>query len=337
VNALRQLPRVFAGAALLLFCSSSQLIAQQTEKVAQIGILVNGAPDARFDGVRTGLLRDLAQRGYVEGLNIRLEPRFAHDKLDKLGELAQELVERKVDLILALGGVPAAAAMKATSTIPVVYVIVTDPVAIGLAKSYERPGTNATGVTSLDPAQPRKQVALLREVLPSLERLAVLSDSTLPGADARGWAPLDREIDAAARAAGVEAQILNVKGPDPDLDGAFSAMVKERAQAVLVLEAPVALSHRKQIVELATANQLITLYPPRPADPSSALIFGVNFGDVYEHVPGYIEKVLKGANPGELPVTRLTRSQFIVNVKTARSVGVTIPPEVLQRADKVVE
>jgi putative ABC transport system substrate-binding protein len=335
MNARRLVSGILAGAALLLF--AMPLTAQQPEKIVQIGILVNSAPGPRFDEVRERLLRDLAQRGYVEGRDIRLEPRFAHDKLDKLGELAQELVERKVDLIVCLGGVPAAAAMKATSTIPVVYLIVTDPVAIGLAKSYERPGTNATGVTSLDPAQPRKQIALLKEVLPSLERLAVLSDSTLPGADARGWAPLDREIDAAARAAGVQAQILKVKGPEPDLDGAFSAMVKERAQAVLVLETPVALSHRKQIVDLATANHLLTLYPPRPADPSSALIFGVNFGDVYEHLPAYIEKILKGAKPGDLPVTVLTRSQFVVNVKTARSVGVTIPPEVLKRADKVVE
>ena len=308
--------------------------AQQPTKFT-VGVLVNSGPGPRYDGVRDQLLKDLAALGYVD--TIRIEPRFAHDRLEAFPKLTEELVAAKVDVIFAVGGVPAAAAMKVTSSIPIVYIIVTDPVAVGLAQSYERPGGNATGVTSLDPEQPKKQIALLREVIPQLKRLAVISDSTLPGADARGWAPLDRDIDAAAGAAGVGAFILKLKGPDPDLAGAFATIKKDGADAVLVLETPIALSHRKQIIEMATELRLATLYPPRPADPSSVLIYGVNFGDVYKYVPGYIDKILKGAKAGDLPITVLKRYEFVVNAKTARAIGLTIPAEVLKRADKVVE
>jgi putative ABC transport system substrate-binding protein len=326
-------------AILAVLCMSSTQVTAQTQrpsKAAQIGVLVNSARGPRFDEVSAQLVADLGKLGHVEGRDIRIEPRFADDKLDRLPELAAELVSLQVDVILCLGGVPAAAAMKATSTIPVVFLIVTDPVALGLARSYERPGGNATGVTSLDPEQPGKQIALLKELVPKLERLALLSDPTLPGADASGMVPLERDLDAAARAAGVRPFLHKVKGPDPALAAAFEDMMKQRVEAILVLETPVALSHRKQIVELATARRLPTLFPPRPADPASVAIFGTNFGDVYQYVPRIIDKILKGTKPGDIPVQVITRSELVINLKTAAEIGLPVAPELVARAVRVV-
>ena len=222
------------AASVCIVLDGSRGQAQQSAKPRVLGMLINGGPSPLVDSVRRQLAEDFAKLGYIEGQNLVLEPRFAHNQLDRFPELVAELVRLNVDVILALGGVPAAAAAKVTNTTPIVYLIVTDPVALGLAASYERPGGNLTGVTTLDPQQPSKQVAVLKEVLPRIQRLAILSDPTLPGGDERGWAPLDRALVEAARAQGLQAQVLKVKGPNPDLESAFSAMVKEGAEAVVI-------------------------------------------------------------------------------------------------------
>lgn len=312
-------------------------LAQQTVRPARIGVLVNGGPGPLFDGIRQRLLRDLGQLGYAEGQGIVIEPRFAHDQLDRLPALAAELVGLNVDILLGLGGVASSAAAKATKAIPVIFLIVTDPVALGLVSSYERPGGNVTGITSLDPQQPNKQFALLKEIVPNLERVAILSDPTLPGADQRGWAPGDRANDAAARALGLQPQILKVKGPDPDFEGAFATMVKERAQALVVMEVPVAQAHGKRIAELAAAHRLPSLFPMTISGAGGVITFGTAVRDGYQLIPGLIDKILKGAKPADMPVQVITRSQLIVNLPAARLSGVTIPAEVLKRADQVVQ
>lgn len=326
---------VVASVAMGFWSGSS--MAQQTVKSARIGMLVNGGPGPLFDGIRQRLLNDLGRLGYVDGQSILIEPRFANDQLDRLPALAAELVGLNVDILIGLGGVASSAAAKATKTIPVIFLIVTDPIALGLVTTYERPGGNVTGITSLDPQQPNKQFALLKETVPNLERVAILSDPSLPGADQRGWAPGDRANDAAARALGLQPLILKVKGPDPDLEGAFAAMVRERAQALLVMETPVAQANGKRIAELAAAHRLPSLFPITIAGAGGVITFGTAVRDGYQLMPSLIDKILKGARPADLPVQVITRSQLIVNLSAARQSGVTIPPEVLKRADQVVQ
>ena len=332
--------RKFLGAATAacIALGASRGQAQQSAKPRVIGMLINGEPSPQNDSVRRQLAGDFAKLGYVEGKDLIVETRFAYNQLDRFPELVAELIRLKVDVILAMGGVPAAAAAKLTKTIPIVYLVVTDPVALGLAASYERPGGNLTGVTSLDPQQPGKQIALLKEVLPRIERVAILSDPTLPGGDERGWAPLDRALVEAARAQGIQAQVLKVKGPNPDLESAFSTMVRERAEAVVLPEAPVAGSHGKQISELATAHRLLTLWVPRHAAAAGGVLgFGTGINDAIQRMPLIVDKILKGSNPGDLPVEVAPRYELIVNLKAARDTGVTIPADVLKRANRVIE
>ena len=326
------------AASVCIVLDGSQGQAQQSAKQHVLGMLINGGPSPLVDSVRQQLAEDFAKLGYIEGQDLIVEPRFAHNQLDRFPELVAELIRLKVDVILAFGGVPAAAAAKMTNTTPIVYLVVTDPVALGLAASYERPGGNLTGVTTLDPQQPSKQVAVLKEVLPRIERLAILSDPTLPGGDERGWAPLDRALVEAARAQGLQAQVLKVKGPNPDLESAFSAMVKERTEAVVIPETPVAGSHGKQIAELATVHRLLTMWAPRHALAAGGVLgFGTRLNEAYQRIPLIVEKIIKGSNPGDLPVEVVTRHELIVNLKAAHAIGVTIPTDVLKRADRVIE
>lgn len=310
--------------------------AQQATKIPRLGLLINGGPGPLYDGIRNNLVNDFAKLGYVEGQNIVIEPRFAKGQLQKLPELAAELATLDVDIIAALGGPAAHAAQQASKTIPVIFAIVTDPVAIGLAASYERPGANVTGITSLDPQQAAKQFELLKEVFPKLQRVAILSDQTIPGADERGWAPIDRANDAAARALGLQPQILKIKGP-ADLDGAFAAMQKERAEALVVLEVPVPWTHRKKVAEMAASHRVPTMFPGGQADANGIITYGTAVSDTWRLIPGYADKILKGAKPGDMPVGVITRRELVVNLKTAQDMGVTIPSEILKRADRVVQ
>jgi putative ABC transport system substrate-binding protein len=208
-------------------------VAQQQAKIPHVGVIVNGAPGPNFDEFRRGLSR----LGYVEGRNIIFEPRFAQGELGRLPDFAAELVRLDVDVIVAVGAVGARAAQKATAKIPIVFAAVIDPVPVGFAATLERPGGNVTGITSFDPQQPRKQFELLKQVLPNLARVALLSDQDIPDAPSdRGWNPLERTTDTAARAVGLQPQMLKIRGPSPDIEGTFSALKKEGAQALVVLE-----------------------------------------------------------------------------------------------------
>jgi putative ABC transport system substrate-binding protein len=305
----------------------------QEAKLPRVGVILNDGPGAVFDALRQGL----AQLGYVEGRNIVIEGRFAEGHLDRVPALASELVGLNVDVIVSLGAVGAQEARKVSKTIPIVFVGAIDPIAIGFAATLERPGGNVTGITSFDPQQATKQFELLREVIPNLARVAFLSDEDIPRLD--GWNPLEKANDTAAQALGLRPQWLKVKGPVPDLEAAFAAMKNERAEALVVLDAPVPIIHQKRIAELATKNRLPTMFlgGRRMSQAGGLIAYGTGLLDTFPRIPAYVDKILKGTKPGDLPVEVLTRHVLIINLKTAREIGVTMPPELVKRADQVAE
>lgn len=302
--------------------------AQQPAKIPRVGFLGPGltAPSPPLQAFRQGL----ANLGYVEGRDIIIEPRFAEGRLERLPELAAELVRLNVDVIALVGAVTARAAKKATTNIPIVFAVVVDPVADDVVASLERPGGNVTGITSFDPQQPRKQLELLKEAIPGLVRVALLGDRGVSDA-------LLKANEEQARASGLQPQGLKVAGPTPEFEGAFAAARKERADAVLILEEPIVVVRRKRIAELAATHRLPTMFPGDRADAGGLIAYGTGIDDAAERMPAYVDRILKGAKPGDLAVEVLTRHRLIINLKTAREIGVTIPPEVLKRADQVIE
>lgn len=325
------------AAALSLSClaGSAATHAQQPQKVPRIGVLVNGsAPD---NAATASLRAGLARLGYVEGKDVIIEDRYADGKLDRMPALAADLVGANVDVIATYGGPASNAAFKATRTIPIVYAIVADPVALGFAATLEHPGGNATGLTNNDPQQARLQLSMLKEILPRLERVAILSDQDIPGADASGLAPIERTAVAAAKGLGLQPHVLKLRGPAPDIEAAFRTISEERDDAVLVLEVPVTLNHRKRIAEMATAQKLPSMCPAAYADTGGLVSYGTSVADTWPGVPLYVDKILKGAGPGDLPVQVIDRRYLIVNTRTARDLGLAIPADLLKRADKVIE
>ena len=308
--------------------------AQQAVKVYRVGVLVNRASV----GLETETLRaGLTQLGLVEGTNVVYEIRAAEGQLDRLPGFAAELVSKGVDVIVSYGGPPTNAARKATTTIPIVFALVADPLAIGVAESLVRPGGNLTGVTNNDPELPVRHMALLKELMPNLTRVAFFSDADIPGADASGWAPIDRSNAAAARAAGFTPQVLKLRGPKPDFDAAFKTMASEGAQALVALEVPSVFSISKNVAELATARRIPTMLWGGQADAGALMSYGTSYTATFGRVPVYVERILKGAKPAETAIEVFAEHQLVVNLKTARELGVTIPPELLKRADRVIE
>ena len=307
--------------------------AQQAGKVHRVGALFNRVPGPEFEVLKT----ELARLGYVEGTNIVFEPRFAEGKLDRLPGFAAELVAINVDVIATYGGPPTAAARKATTTIPIVAQLVADPVAIGAAATLARPGGNVTGSTNHDPQRATRQLAILKEVFPKLARAAFLSDADIPGADASGFAPLERENIAAAEAMNIRPQTLKLRGPTPDLAVALDSVVAEKADVIVVMEVPVTILTQGRIVELATARRIPTMFWGGISDAGVLMSYGTSRLDTFKRMPLIVDKILKGAKPADTPFEIVTRQEFIVNLKVARELGVTIPPEVLKRADRVIE
>lgn len=323
---------VFAALAATLPVGTTQ--AQQAVKVYRVGVLVNRASvDLETETLRAGL----TQLGLVEGTNVVYEIRAAEGQLDRLPRFAAELVSNGVDVIVSYGGPPTNAARKATTTIPIVFALVADPVAIGVAESLVRPGGNLTGVTNNDPELPVRHMALLKEMLPNLTRVAFFSDADIPGADASGWAPIDRSNAAAARAAGFTPQVLKLRGPKPDFDAAFKTMASEGAQALVALEVPSVFAISKNVAELATARRIPTMLWGGQADAGALMSYGTSYTATFGRVPVYVERILKGAKPAETAIEVFAEHQLVVNLKTARELGVTIPPELLKRADRVIE
>jgi putative tryptophan/tyrosine transport system substrate-binding protein len=315
----------------LLFALSFPAEAQQSKKIPRIGLLYSvsassGAP--RNEAFRQGL-REL---GYVEGSNIILEYRYADSKLDRLPELAAELVRLQVDVIVTSGPGPTRSAKAATVTIPIVMARDTDPVGNGFVASLARPGGNITGLSSLAPEISGKHVELLKEIVPRLARLAVLGTSTTPGN-----AQVLKEIEIAAGAFGVTPQYLDVLSAG-DIEPAFRAAVNGRAEAILVLGSGIYASRRQQVVDLTVKNRLPAIYRSREYMEEGGLItYGVNPFDLDRRAATYVDKILKGTKPAELPVEQPKKFEFIINLKAAKQIGLTIPPNVLVRADRVIK
>ena len=301
--------------------------AQQNTKMPRVGFL---APQGRslplYDAFRQGL----ADLGYVDGKNIVIEPRFAEGHYERFPEILAELVGLRVDVLAVTGAVTARAAKKAVTDIPTVFSVVVDPVADNVVSSLDQPGGNLTGVTCFDPQQATKQLDLLKEVIPGLRRVAILGDQGVSEA-------LIKAGEEQARSLGLQPQRLRVAGPNPDLDGAFVAMKQQHADALLVLEEPVLGVHATKIAELAVKDRLPTMFPPSRVAAGGLINYGTSQTEAIRHMAAYVDKVLKGAKPSALPVERVIRYELIVNQKTARELGVTIPPQVLKRADRVIE
>ena len=307
----------------------------QTARMPRLGMLFNGSPENNPAVI--AVHRAFERLGYREGAEIAYESRFAQGQLERLPALAEDLVAQGVDVIATFGGPPTSAAVRATHHIPVVFAIVADPVAVGFVHSLERPDGNATGITNHDPQQAQQQMTLMRMLMPGLQRLAIVSDADIPGADASGLAPIERGNVAAAKAAGIAPQVLKLRSPTPDLEGSFAAMETEGAQAVLALEVPVAIAHRKRIAQLATSRRLPTLFSAGSSDAGGVLSYGTKVDDTWPRVPVYVDRILKGAKPGDLPVEVITTKNLVINLKTAREIGITIPPELAKLATRTVE
>ena len=310
--------------------------AQASKKLPRIGFLWTGSPHLAphaVDAFRQGL-RDA---GYVEGQTIVIEHRWAADVLQQLPDLAAELVRSNVDIIVTQGTPAAQAAKRATSTIPIVMSIVGDPVGVGLIASLARPGGNITGstVTVFGDGLNAKRLELLREVVPTATRVAVIVDPTAPGP---GGAPRGlNEAKAAARSLGLQPQILEVRAP-ADFEKAFEAATKARAEALTVLASPILRFHRKPLVNLAAKHRLPAMYQSREfVEDGGLMAYGPRDADLFRRAAGYVDKILKGAKPAELPVEQPTRFEFVINLKTAKALGLKIPPSVLGRADHVIE
>jgi len=304
--------------------------AQET-KLPRVGVILLGGPGPNSEALRQGF----AQLGYEEGRNITTELRFARGQFDRVPELVADLVRLKVDVIVAVGAVGVQAAHKATTTIPIVFSAVLDPIALGYAYSLERPGGNITGITSFDPQQATKQFELLKEFNPKLARVAILSDQNIPRTT-DGWSPFEKENDSAARALGLQPLWFRMSGPTPDLQEAFAAMTTERAEVLLVLEVPVNVSNLKPIAELAASHRLPTMFPGGWSN-DGLIAYGTSILNATPRIPEYVDKILKGAKAGEMPIEVITKRELIFNLKTALVLGVTIPPELLKRADRVIQ
>jgi|SRR5215510_1339897 len=306
--------------------------AQQPKKVPQIGYLSVSSPSAmstRTEAFRQGL-REL---GYVEGKNIVIEWRSAEGKRDRVPSLAAELVRLKVDIIVTAGPPATRSAKEATVTIPIVFAQDGDPVASGFVASLARPGGNITGLSTLAPELSGKRLELLKEIVPQLSRVAVLGNSTNPAN-----AQVLKETELAAGAFGVKLQYLDVLNPK-DIETAFRAASKGRAGAVLMtVSGGVVLSQRTQVVELAAKSRLPAMYIIREYVETGGLMsYGVSSIDLDRRAATYVDKILKGAKPADLPVEQPTKFELVINLKAAKQIGLTIPPNVLVRADRVIK
>jgi putative tryptophan/tyrosine transport system substrate-binding protein len=310
---------------------SSAAEAQQPKNVPRIGYLATVSPSAnavRIEAFRQGL-REL---GYVEGKNIVIEWRFAEGKLDRLPALATELVRLKVDIVITAGPPATRAAKEATSTIPIVMTFDPDPVGNGFVASLARPGGNITGLATLAPELSGKQLELLKEIVPKLSRVAVFGDSIQPGNP-----QALKETELAAGALGVRLQHLDIRSPT-DIEPAFREASKGHANALLVLGSPVLASQRTQFADLAVKSRLPAIYSRSEfVEDGGLMSYAVSFTDLDRRAATYVDKILKGRKPADLPVEQPKKFEFVINLKAVKQIGLTISPNVLARADKVIK
>jgi putative ABC transport system substrate-binding protein len=317
------------GAMLFALCVSAE--AQQAAKIPRIGVLAGSSSSGeapRVEAFRQGL-RDL---GHVEDKNIAIEYRYADARLDKLPGLADELIRLKVDVLVVSTTAAVQAAKNATRTIPIVFFGVFDPVAAGLVDSLARPGGNVTGFTNIATMLAGKRLELLKETVPKLSRVAVLYDPKCPGC-----LPQWNESQRQAQELGLQLHSMEVSSADK-LEAAFKEATKARSGALAVTADPLANANRKRIADLATKARLPAIYPwGEFVDNGGLMSYGPNFAAVGRDVARYVDKILKGTKPADLPVEQPTKFELIINLKTAKVLGLTIPPVVLMRADRVIK
>jgi putative tryptophan/tyrosine transport system substrate-binding protein len=310
----------------LILANTHLADAQQPKKIPRIGYLTGvglGPNEAFLQG-----LRDL---GYVEGKNILIEFRTTGGKFERLPELAAELVRLKVDVIVADTAGEVTAAKSATATIPIVMRGVADPIALGLVASLAHPGGNITGVAALAPELSGKRLELLKEVIPKLSRVALL---TTPG---KAWRTSIKETEVTAQALGLQLQILQVREVD-ELEGVFDAAKKQRAEALVQVQATSLVPYQPRIIELAAKNRLPTMhYSRRSVEMGGLMSYGPDRPYMDRRVASMVDKIVKGRKPADIPVEQPMKFEFVVNLKTAKQIGLTIPPNVLARADKVLK
>jgi putative ABC transport system substrate-binding protein len=318
------------SAMLVALCASAE--AQQTKRVPRIGFLSGSGdpsnPATSEKAFRQGL-RDL---GYVDGKTIMLEIRYAEGRRDRIPSLVEELVRLEVDVFVTGNLTAIRAAKQATKTLPIVMVTNADPVETKLIDSLARPGGNVTGLTNLNRDLSAKRLELLKEIVPNLSRVAVLWDQSNEGS-AIGF----KEYEATARLFKMQLQSLEVRGPTPDLEGAFQAAVKARANALIPIRNAVILRHATRISDLAIKNQLPSMFDSGNLVEAGGLVsYSSNDADLFKRAAALVDKILKGTKPSDLPVEQPIKFELIINLKTAKQIGLTIPPNVLVRADKVI-
>lgn len=307
--------------------------AQSREKMPRVGYISPGSSSdplrlRRFEAFQEGM-REL---GYVEGRNISFEARWAGDTYERYPALAADLVRLKVDVIVALGGAATQAAQRATRTIPIVMSAATDPLASGLISSLAHPGGNVTGTSMMSPDLVGKQLELLKEVAPKVSRVALLWNPTNPGS-----APQLREAQAVARVLGVRLQTLDARSPH-EIDRAFVAMAKEQAGALVVLADAIFINQRRQIADLAAKSHLPAIYGMRDfAEVGGLVVYSAHLLNLHRRAASFVDKILRGSRPGDLPVEQPTTLELVINMKTARQLGLNIPPSLLARADHIIE
>ena len=326
----RDFMTLVAGASVVAWPSAAQ--AQQAVKMARIGYLAsNLANQGPLDAFRQGL-RDL---GYVEGRNVVIEYRDAQGKLDPLPALAAELVALKVDVIVASSTAAALAARQATTIVPIVFATVPDPVATGLVASLARPGGNVTGLSNLNADLVGKCLEYFTQAVPAARRIAILWQ---PGAFGEHTEKeMLKAAEVAARVLGIELQFVEARGP-ADIDKAFSEITGARADAVAVLVSGMLLGERRRLVDLAARNRLPVIYTFRElVDAGGLMSYGTSLADLFRRAASYVDKILKGTKPADLPVEQPIKLELVINLKTAQVLGLTVPPTLLAHADQVIE
>jgi putative ABC transport system substrate-binding protein len=313
--------------ACVLLLSIHPVEAQEPGKMARIGVLrIGSPPDPLIDSFRDGL----NNLGYVEGRNIAFELRYTQGGEDHLRKLATDLVRRNVDVIVAPGGTAARVAKNTTYTIPIVITAVADPVGEGLVASLARPGGNVTGLSNLSPDLAGKRIEALKEAFPKISRLAILVAPSEEGGQMK-------TIENAAKALKLQTRFFQVNGRS-DIDASFDELTKQTQDAILVIGSGVTFEHRKSIAEQLIKLRLPAMMPHVAFVEAGGLMsYGPNFADLYRRAAIYVDKILKGSKPAELPVEQPTKFDFIVNLKTAKAMGLTIPPNLLARSNRVIK
>jgi ABC-type uncharacterized transport system substrate-binding protein len=323
--------RAFLAGATAFLAAPPDAEAQPAGKVYRMGYLYSGSATSS-PRAPEAFRAELRELGWVEGRNIVIDYRFAEGRFDRLPDLATDLVRLKVDVIVAWPTPPAVAAKNATKTIPIVMIGVGYPVELGLIESLARPGRNVTGLSFNVGMEIGKGLELLKETVPKVRRVAILSNPANPG-----HAAAVSIVKGAARSLGVPLQLLEAREPN-QFEGAFAAMAKDRVETLLVVTDSLFILHRARLADLAAKNRLPSMFGVREfVDAGGLMSYGVSVPDLMRRAATYVDKILKGAKPGDLPIEQPTKFELVINLKTAKALGLKIPPSLLARADQVIE